>query len=818
MTHCTQNFMATQKEETNAQKESTPGQKEAAPAQKETTQAKKESTPAQKETTQAKQEATPTQKEAAQAPKKPAKVPKATEQPQQPTIAQKEIEAVVNSDNRDPFAVLGMHEITYNGKQAIVVRASFTDVAEAFVYDQKEDQLYPMALVSEPGFFELVFPDCQAAFGYQLETVDEQGARKRFHDVYSFLPVLTDDDLYLFGEGNNYRIYEKMGCHLMTHDGVAGAFFAVWAPNAKRVSVVGDFNGWDGRKHPMRTRGLSGVWELFMPDLKEGTLYKYEIKTDRNHLYLKADPYGFSCEVRPDTSTIVTDLEKFSWNDQEWMKKRAQEDGLAKPISVYEVHLGSWMRSADEENRFLTYRELADKLIPYVKEMGFTHIELLPVAEHPFDGSWGYQVTCYYAVTSRFGNPEDFMYFVDECHRQGIGIIVDWVPAHFPRDAHSLAYFDGTFLYEHADPRLGEHKDWGTLIFNYGRNEVRNFLVANAVFWFDKYHIDGIRVDAVASMLYLDYSRNAGEWIPNEFGGRENLRAIEFIKQFNEVLFKEFPGILTIAEESTAWPGVTHPVYLGGLGFNIKWNMGWMNDMLTYISKESIHRKYHHNMITFALLYAFHENFMLVLSHDEVVHGKRSLLDKMPGDMWQKFANLRLLYGFMYGHPGKKLVFMGGEFGQWAEWNEAQSLDWHLLEQEPHQGLQRFVRDLNHLYASEPALFSHDFNHKSFEWIDFNDSDNSVISFMRKSLENDKDTLVFVCNFTPVVRENYRIGVPSPGTYRELINSDSSLYWGSNVVSPAGVLVADPVPWQGYGYSLDLTLAPLGAMIFKVME
>ncbi len=753
--------------------------------------------------------------EPAKAPAKPVKVEKTPLQPDKATIGKQEMTSIINSEHRDPFAVLGMHEITQDGKKAIVVRASFTDVLQAFVYDVTQDSLTPMNLVHEPGFFEAVF-DRSDFFRYQLEIVDGAGNRSRFDDVYSFPPVLTEDDLYLFGEGNNYRIYEKMGCHLMTLNGVDGAFFAVWAPNAKRVSVVGNFNGWDGRKHPMRTRGLSGVWELFIPGLQEGELYKFEVKTQFDHLYLKADPYGVACEVRPDNSTIITDLDKFTWSDQDWLKKREEKNPLEQPVSIYEVHLGSWMRVPEEENRFMNYRELADRLIPYVKEMGFTHLELLPVAEHPFDGSWGYQVSCYYAVTSRFGAPEDFMYFVNECHTHGLGVIVDWVPAHFPKDAHSLAYFDGTHLYEHADPRLGEHRDWGTLIFNYGRNEVRNFLIANAVFWFDKYHIDGIRVDAVASMLYLDYSRNDGEWIPNEYGGRENLHAIEFMKKTNEIIFKEFPGILSIAEESTAWPGVTHPSYLGGLGFNLKWNMGWMNDMLTYIGKEPVYRRYHHGMLTFALLYAFHENFVLVLSHDEVVHGKRSMLDKMPGDAWQKFANLRLLYGFMFGHPGKKLLFMGGEFGQWTEWDEATSLEWHLLENEPHQALQRYVRDLNNLYTSEPALFRHDFNHTSFEWIDFNDSDNSVVTFMRKSLEDEKDTLVFICNFTPVVRQDYRVGVPLPGVYRELINSDSALFGGSNVVYPDGMCPADPVPWQGHDYSLSLTLPPLATVVFKV--
>ena len=731
------------------------------------------------------------------------------------TVKPHEVEAIAKSDHQDPFSVLGMHDIEYNGERAIVVRAHFTDAREAFVYVMAENKLHPMARIPNTGFFEAVFPERQEFFRYQLELVSEDGERRRFHDVYSFLPILSEDDLYLYGEGKHYRIYDKLGCHLMTIDGVAGALFAVWAPNAKRVSVVGDFNNWDGRKHLMRLRGLSGIWELFIPGMKEGELYKFEIKTRLDHLYLKTDPLGFSFQLRPETSSIVTNLEGFAWEDQGWLKQRARQNPQQQPVSVYEVHLGSWMRVPEDNNRFLSYRELAAKLIPYVKQLGFTHLEFLPVAEHPFDGSWGYQVTGFYAPTSRFGKPDDFMYFVNACHKAGIGVIVDWVPAHFPRDAHGLAYFDGTFVYEHADPRQGEHKDWGTLIFNYGRNEVRNFLTANALFWFEKYHIDGIRVDAVASMLYLDYSRKQGEWIPNRFGGRENIEAIEFIKELNTKVYELFPGAMTIAEESTSWPGVSHPVHLGGLGFMFKWNMGWMNDMLVYMSKDPIHRRYHHNMITFALLYAFHESFMLVLSHDEVVHGKRSLLDKMPGDMWQKFANLRTLYGFMYGHPGRKLLFMGGEFGQWIEWDFSKSLDWNLLDYDMHRQLQEYVKDLNRLYTNEPALFVNDLSYQSFEWIDFHDSDNSVVSFMRKNIGKEKDTLIFICNFTPVPRQGYRIGAPMKGFYRELINSDSLKYGGSGVGNADG-LTAEELAWQGQPYSLNLMLPPLATVVFKL--
>jgi len=563
----------------------------------------------------------------------------------------------------------------------------------------------------------------------------------------------------------------------------------------------------------MRVLGSSGIWELFIPNIGVGEVYKYEIKDQAGNIFLKADPYGFQHELRPKTASIVADIDRYKWNDQQWIEKRRQTEPLQQPISIYEVHLGSWKRAVEDGNRFLTYRELAELLVDYVKQMGYTHIELLPVAEHPLDASWGYQVTGYYAPTSRFGSPEDFQYFVDYCHQNNIGVIIDWVPAHFPRDAHGLAYFDGTHLYEHADPRKGEHPDWGTLIFNYGRNEVRNFLIANALFWFDKYHIDGIRVDAVASMLYLDYSRKEGEWIPNKYGGRENLEAIDFLKRTNELIFSYFPGALSIAEESTAWPGVSKPTYLGGLGFNFKWNMGWMHDFLTYFSKDPIHRKYHHNMITFALLYAFQENFMLVLSHDEVVHGKRSLLDKMPGDFWQKFANLRALYGFMFGHPGKKLLFMGSEFGQWSEWQFDQSLDWHLLEYEPHQKLQKLVEDLNRLYQSEPALYKIDFDPSGFEWIDFLDAENSIISFMRKT-DRPEDTLIFVCNFTPVYRENYRVGVPFLAHYKEILNTDSFIYWGSNKGNLGG-LHSDEIPWHSHPYSLNLKVPPLATVIFK---
>lgn len=627
--------------------------------------------------------------------------------------------------------------------------------------------------------------------------------------------ILTDFDLHLIAEGTHYKNYEKLGAHVIEIDGVRGVHFAVWAPNAKKVSVIGNFNNWDHRKYPMRPLGDSGIWETFIPGLDEGELYKFYIES-KYHGYKeqKADPFAFFFEVRPKSAAIVYNIEnKHKWEDDEWIQKRARKNWLESPISIYEVHLGSWMRVKEEGNRFLTYRELAERLIPYVKNLGFTHIELLPITEHPLDASWGYQTIGYFAPTSRYGRPEDFMFFVDQCHQNEIGVIMDWVPAHFPKDAHGLGFFDGTCLYEHEDPRKGEHKDWGTLIFNYRRNEVRNFLISNALFWIEKYHIDGLRVDAVASMLYLDYSRGPGEWIPNIYGGNENLEAIDFIKKFNEVVHHYHPGVLTIAEESTAWPMVSRPTYLGGLGFSMKWNMGWMHDTLEYFSKDPIFRKYHTNNLTFSLLYAFTENFILPFSHDEVVYGKRSMLDKMPGDIWQKFANLRALYGYMFGHPGKKLLFMGSEFGQWREWNFDDSLDWHLLEYNSHKGLQRFLIDLNKIYRSEHALYELDFDWHGFEWIDFHDSENSIISFIRKA-KNPDDFLVFVFNLTPVPRFNYRIGVPRGGFYKEILNSDSKYYWGSNLGNSGGVW-AEKISAHERPFSLNLILPPLSVLILK---
>jgi 1,4-alpha-glucan branching enzyme len=627
--------------------------------------------------------------------------------------------------------------------------------------------------------------------------------------------VLTEYDLHLFNEGTLRRAYEKLGAHRREVDGISGVHFAVWAPNAERVSVIGDFNGWNSTSHPMRSLGVSGIWETFVPNVGDGERYKFEItsRVDGAHLQ-KTDPYGAFFESDASGAAIVWDLGRYTWRDKRWMEERARNNcWLDRPMSVYELHLGSWKRVPERGSGPLTYREMAEQIIPYVKDLGYTHIELLPVLEHPFAGSWGYQVTGFFAPTSRFGPPEDFKAFVDECHLNGIGVILDWVPGHFPKDAHGLARFDGTALYEHEDPRQGEHRDWGTLVFNYGRHEVRAFLLSSALFWLEEYHIDGLRVDAVASMLYLDYSRKEGEWLPNEYGGRENLEAMEFLRQLNVQTHAQHPGSITIAEESTAWPGVTRPVHLGGLGFTFKWNMGWMHDMLEYVGKDPIYRRWAHNDLTFSLLYAFTENFILPFSHDEVVHGKRAMLDKMPGDMWQKRANLRALYGYMYGHPGKKLMFMGCEFGQWREWNHDESLDWHLLQYAEHRGIQHWVRDLNRLLAEQPALHQVDFDHTGFEWIDCSDFEGSVVSFIRRAHDH-SDFIVVAVNFTPIPRQEYVIGVPEEGRYVELLNSDSEIYGGSNLGN-AGVIPSEPNPAHGRPHRLSLVLPPLACLILK---
>jgi len=724
-----------------------------------------------------------------------------------------EIESIINAEHSTPSNILGQHEIKINNKDATIIRGFFPYGKEAWVIRGSKNAV-KMTKIHKDGFYEAVFKDCAEHFPYHFRVKEEDGKYKEFKDPYSFSSILTEFDLHLLTEGTHYQSYEKLGAHYIEIDGTSGVHFAVWAPNAVRVSVIGDFNRWDGRVHPMNNRGGSGIWELFIPGIKDGVLYKYEIKSQyKNAILIKSDPYAFLCEKPPKSASIVHNINRYKWRDDKWLENRKNINWLEKPISIYEAHLGSWMRVPEEDDRYLTYRELSEKLVQYVKNMGYTHIELLPITEHPLTESWGYQTIAYYAPTSRHGKPEDFMYLIDKCHQEGIGVIIDWVPAHFPKDAHGLAFFDGTHLYEHADPRKGEQKEWGTLIFNYGRNEVQNFLISNALFWLKKYHIDGLRMDAVASMLYLDYSRSPGEWIPNKYGGNENLEAINFVKKFNEVVHLNFPGTLTIAEESTAWAMVSRPTYLGGLGFSLKWNMGWMNDSLEYISKDPVHRKFHHNNLTFSLLYAFTENFILVLSHDEVVYGKRSLINKMLGDYRQKFANLRLFYGFMYGHPGKKLLFMGGEFGQWIEWQVNKSLDWHLLEFEMHQKLQKYVSDLNLLYKSQPALYEVDFDSNGFEWIDFRDVNNSVISFIRKA-KNPEDFLLFICNFTPVPRFGYRIGVPEYRFYKEILNSDSEIYGGSNFGNVGGIM-AESKPWQGKQFSIDIILPPLSILIFK---
>jgi 1,4-alpha-glucan branching enzyme len=631
-------------------------------------------------------------------------------------------------------------------------------------------------------------------------------------DPYDFPPFLSPFDLHLMGEGRHFDIYRRLGAHRRTIDGVSGINFAVWAPNAEGISVIGDFNDWNGLAHPLRRHQGVGVWELFVSAAEVGNRYKFRVFA--NGLSVdKSDPYGFAAEVPPRTASVVTDLSSYEWHDAEWLGRRRETNSLDRPISIYEVHLGSWKRFATGPTDWLGFRQLAEELVCYCRDMGYTHIELLPITEHPYTGSWGYQTVGYFAVTSRYGPPQDFMYFVDYCHQHGIGVILDWVPAHFPRDDHGLRRFDGTALYEHEDPRQGEHPDWGTLIFNYGRNEVRNFLLTNALFWLDQYHVDGLRVDAVASMLYLDYSREEGEWVPNQYGGRENLEAIALLKSFNELVHERHPGVLTVAEESTAWGGVSRPTFQGGLGFSLKWNMGWMNDTLRYFRHDPVHRKYHHNELTFSMIYAYTENFVLPLSHDEVVHGKGSLLGQMPGDLWQRFGNLRLLFAYMWTHPGKKVLFMGNDIAQWNEWNADESLQWHLLEWQSHRGIQKLVADLNRIYRAEPALHEVDFEPAGFEWIDCMSNSDSVLAYIRRA-RNPHDFLVVACNFTPVIRSAYRVGVPREGWYAEVLNTDSEHYGGSNQGNFPG-RKAEPIPAQGRPHSIAVTMPPLGVVIFK---
>jgi len=725
------------------------------------------------------------------------------------------IAALVGGRNRDPFAILGPHR----DEGGIVVRA-FQPAARAIELRlMPTGALMPMARRAD-GLFDLhldaaaqadearALPDYRLRITYPGDHVIE------IDDPYRYGRVLTDYDLHLLGEGTHYRAFEKLGSHRTQVGTTAGVHFAVWAPNADRVSVIGDFNGWDGRVHPMRVLVPNGIWELFVPDLPEGEKYKFEIRTRDGHILKKTDPFARAFEAPPQSAAVVRDISRYQWHDREWLAARAGENAwLERPMTTYEVHLGSWARVPEEGSRFLTYREMAQRLVPYVKEMGFTHIELLPVMEHPFSGSWGYQVLGFFAPTARFGPPEDFKLFVDACHQAGLGVILDWVPGHFPKDAHGLARFDGTALYEHEDPRQGEHQDWGTLIFNYSRNEVRNFLLSNALFWLEEYHVDGLRVDAVASMLYLDYSRQEGQWIPNQYGGRENLDAISLLQQLNSLTHGEHPGTITAAEESTSFPGVSRPVHLGGLGFTYKWNMGWMHDILKYMREDPVHRRWHHNLVTFSALYMHSENFILPFSHDEVVHGKGSMLDKMPADVWQKYASLRALYGYMFGHPGKKLLFMGSEFGQWREWNHDRSLDWHLLDDEAHAALRQWVKDLNALYRAEPALYQVDFEPGGFRWIDCNDNENSVVSIVRFA-RDPHDAIVVVLNFTPVPRQQYRVGVPEPGWYVERLNSDAAIYGGGNIGNGGGV-ATEPVAAHGFDQSLRLTIPPLACLILK---
>ena len=729
-----------------------------------------------------------------------------------------EIDALVGARHPEPRSLLGYHEVRRgHGEPHCIVRVLEPDALAVDVEweDGGGAPVATLARIHDAGLFEGEVPHRRPLQPYRLRIRYRNGVSVAKHDPYFFAPQLTEFDLHLFGEGNHYHIYYKLGAHAQVLDGLAGTRFAVWAPNAQRVSVVGSFNLWDGRKHAMQARGGSGIWELFIPGVGPGAEYKYEIRTRGGRTILKADPYGFAMQLRPDNCSVVASLEGHEWHDDSWVAARAQTDWSRKPISIYELHPGSWRRHYDRTPSFMNWSELADELIPYVLDLGHTHVELMGVAEYPFDGSWGYQVVGYFAPTARHGSPQDFMRFVDRCHQAGIGVIIDWVPAHFPRDEHGLAAFDGTALYEHADPRLGEHADWGTKIFNYGRHEVRNFLVANALYWIDRYHVDGLRVDAVASMLYLDYSRKAGEWLPNRHGGRENLEAIELLRQLNTAVGQYHPGAMTFAEESTAFPGVTQPAHTGGLGFHFKWNMGWMNDTLRYAALDPIHRRFHHHLITFSFVYAWSEKFVLPVSHDEVVHGKRSLLEKMPGDAWQKFANYRLFRAFMTAHPGKKLLFMGSEFGQSREWNHDHSIDWHQREEDGHRDLLQLNRELNRLYAGASTLHASDADPEGFGWIDLHDAEQSVFAFLRRDPARPESApLVCVFNATPVPRDDYRLGVDRPGAYRKILDTDADRFGGSGYDSTAQ-WTAETQPWHGRPFSLRLKLPPLAAVFLS---
>ena len=727
-------------------------------------------------------------------------------------LSASELESLVKARHSSPHQLLGMHPLGQG--RGVVVRALVPNAVSivAVPTHEKGQPVITLRRLHEGGLFEGATRKANRVYAYDLVITDTAGQVRQGRDAYSFLPTIGEMDLFLFGQGNERRIYEKLGAHLRTLDGVPGVSFAVWAPHAQRVSVVGDFNAWDGRYHPMRLVGASGVWELFIPGLGEGARYKFEVRNSRGDIVLKTDPYGAFFERAPKNAAIVWDNQKIVWTDGAWLEQRRQRDPRRCPLSIYEVHLGSWRKKSPAES--LGFRELAGPLVDYVRRLGFTHVEFLPVAEHAFYPSWGYQVTGFYAPTSRYGTPDDFQYLVNALHEAGIGVLVDWVPAHFPRDDWALARFDGTALYEHEDPRQGAQQDWGTLIFNYGRHEVRNFLTANALFWCDRYHLDGLRMDAVASMLYVDYSRRPGEWIPNKVGGRENLEAVDFLRECNALVQSEFPGVVTIAEESTAWPQVTGSPYLGGLGFSFKWNMGWMHDTLGYFCRDPVFRKYHQNDLTFAMLYHLHERFVLPLSHDEVVHGKAALLQKMPGDDWQKFANLRALLGYQWLFPGKKLLFMGAEIGQRSEWNPNAQLDWPLVEQVPRRAaLQRFVADLNRLYVSEPALWQADYEPAGFQWIDCADHEQSVLSFLRRPSGAGPELLV-ILNLTPVPRYGYRVGLPRAGFWQEVLNSDAELYGGSNLGNLGGVM-AEERPAHHRPCSAAFTLPPLSVVVFR---
>ena len=731
------------------------------------------------------------------------------------TVSIYEMNLIVNCEHKDPHTVLGMHEVLHDDREVVAVRAFLPGAKELYVIDKNdENAVYKADRIHEDGFFETVIEDRHKWFDYKFRIVYWDGNENITADAYSFPPTVSDYDKYLFGAGNHYEIYNKLGANICEINGTEGVSFAVWAPNAKSVSIIGSFNYWDGRSAQMRMLGNSGIWEIFIPGAAEFDRYKFRIKDRNNNVTDKSDPYGFYMEKRPQNASIVYDLGVYRWKDAKWIKQRETSDPYRSPMNIYEVQLGSWMRVPEEEDRFLTYRELADKLVKYVKKMGYTHIELLPVSEYPFDGSWGYQVTGYYAPTSRYGEPDDFRYFVDCCHQKGIGVIIDWVPGHFPKDANGLARFDGTALYEHEDWRKGEHKEWGTYVFNYGRKEVSNFLIANALFWIKEYHIDGIRVDAVASMLYLDYFRNEGEWIPNKYGGRENLEAVEFLKHMNSVIKGAYEGVLTFAEESTEWEGVTKGADRNGLGFSFKWNMGWMNDFLDYMKRDPIYRKYHHNNLTFGITYAYSENFVLVLSHDEVVHMKGSMIGKMPGDIWRKFANLRAAYGFMYAYPGKKLLFMGNDIGQYSEWNEAKSIDWHVLGNDFNCKLNLFLQDLFKLYKKEPAFWERDTYPEGFEWIECDDAENSVVSFVRHGA-NVEDLIVIICNFTPKPVEGYDVGVPYEGYYKEILNSDDEKYGGSGVINKKAVR-SKKEHCNRCANKITINLPPLATSVFTL--